>query len=692
MINAMPSSSRTRTLTCGDATLVVLIGNDDAFLGIGAVSIRGVPVRSGRLPIFPLAQSFSAASELVAARLLGISEDAGSFRIRLEPSFAPMQTLPLRDHSFDPIHQTGDWGGAASAADGVLELVLSACTYGVDGIIGTGFTYQWEYHGRRPLWWILDRASWELGGDITGATAYSQSSCSDPVVHFNADTAWTTEGKLFWMAENPRLNSVMTHNLPRFASHGSFDFQHKDGVALAGIFSRVGLIRSVLCRDPQRAELRHFDKHIDDESTTFSTVPKHIVLFAGPRDVVAMQNLWTAIHQQVAARARGEFGIVEQPFEPQIGWNFWRDFTIDSYRRDLLPAAAALGVRRIFVDNLKKSAMTEEAPLKGVFTWNMCCPHEYDIAPRLGGELALRSLVQDAAKLGVRVVSWTNHMQGYSSPMNQKEREEGETGNYIVLEDARQKWGGAYLGCMSALDLSVPAVREQWVADHVRIRASTGLDCYLFDSFYNLGFTPITYRGCQPRTMWRSTLSAVRQLQQGGVDFHIESFGPFGRVQHGHPKSYDHTCAFICLGVGLGNDYTTVPSGHPLSTAQPDDAAAIYFALAHQALESIPLFKDDRRIDTIWGAAHRRALADYHRVLSQLTHRILQSDGGAVVWHDAARLTATIFVFMEHSVALSGVVRDVSADRVLPKATSYRLQPWTTYQVSGGTLPTDLRG
>ena len=693
----MSTSMTTRTLRCGPADITLLFGANDDFLGLGAIAINGVTVRSGRLPMLPLAQSFSQACELSSARLVSIDPlpETGGFRIRLNPRFQRMTTLPLRDHSFDPIHPTDDWGVDAadeSPTGSTFDLILTPDSYSVDGAAAHGFRYSWEYQGIIPIWWILDRASWELGGDIVGASAYSQSACSAPVARFAADTAWTTEGKLFWMAGNPRLNSIMTHNLPRFASHGSFDFQHKDGQALVGIFARVGLIRSVLCRDPNRAELRHFDKHIDDESTTFATVPKSILLFDGQRTEVEMENLWTSIHQAVAERARAEFGLVEQLFEPHLGSNFWSGFTIDSYRRDLLPAAAALGIKRIFVDNLKKSAMTEEAPLKGVFNWNMCCPHEYEISPRLGGDDSLRRLVADCTALGIRVVSWTNNMQALSSPLNQAEREEGETGKYVLLEDARQKFGGAYLGAMSALDLAVPEVRERWVADHLRIYESTGLSAYLFDSFYNLGFTPINYRGCRPRTMWRSTLEAVRRLQQAGVEFHIESFGPFGRPQHGHPKSYDHSCIFICLGVGLGNDYTTVPRGHPLCDTQPDDASAIYFALAHQALDSIPLFKNEQRIDSLWGAAHKQALADYHHVLPQLRKRVLQHDGGAVVWHDEKRTTATIFNFKLRNVKLAGQVVNVSTGQVLPSPVNglYPLEAWTTYQVTGSALPLDL--
>ena len=37
---------------------------------------------------------------------------------------------------------------------------------------------------------------------------------------------------------------------------------------------------------------------------------------------------------------------------PRLTQNYWHNFTIDTYRRDLLPAAIALGFKALFVDNL----------------------------------------------------------------------------------------------------------------------------------------------------------------------------------------------------------------------------------------------------------------------------------------------------------------------------------------------------
>jgi hypothetical protein len=409
----------------------------DRFVGLGRVWIGKTLVRSGRLPLRPYAQTFTGL-ELAGVRLLGVR----SGRIELEAQFRKMPVKVIRDHSFDPIHELGDWDQDRLAGVGRLDLVLSAVCDKFHGVGFSGFSYHWEYRSKDvPLYWLMDRASWELDGDITGATVVSQSSCSAPVVKFDRRNAWSTEGILFFLAEKGNANAVMTHNLPRWASHGSFDFQYKGDRTLIGVFDRVELIRSVLCREAGQPELKHFDKHIFDQALDVKTTAKRVMLSTETKSEVGQQNVWTWIHEEVESRARAEFGLKQEPLLPTISLNYWHGFTADSYFKDLIPAAAAVGCRKVFVDNLKKSAMTDRTPFRERFTWNMCCGHEYEIAPELGGNAGVKRLVARAKALGVTVQSWTNNAQAISSPMNQAERDQGE-GLYVLLEDTRQKYGG----------------------------------------------------------------------------------------------------------------------------------------------------------------------------------------------------------------------------------------------------------
>ena len=660
-----------------------LLTDGDAFVGLGRAEIGQARVRSGRLPLRPCSQTFSGL-ELSSLLLREVVTGAEDVRIRLEAQFSPLPVKLMRDHSFDPIHDTGDWGAPRVSGTGELDLVLRPARDSFNGVDFEGFAYHWEYRSADvPIFYLLDRASWELDGDIEGATVVSQSSCSDPIVCFEADTSWTTEGLIYWEPDAP--NPVMTHNLPRWVSHQAFDFQHKGGRTLLGVFERVDLIRSVLRREPGKGELKTFDKHIFDQTTAYSTSPKKVMLSTGAKSQVDQQNVWTWVMDEVHARARAEFGLAEEPLIPRVSMNYWENFTVETYYEDLLPGAVAIGARQVFIDNLKKSAMTERCPHPGVFHWNMCCGHEYEISPALGGAETVKEFVSRCRQEGVQVLSWTNNDQALSSPVNRAERDDRKW--FVLLEDTRQKFGGAYAGVMSVLDFKRPDARRYFVESHIRIKDQTGLDGYLFDSFYNLGFMPISYRDGTPTTMWRECLAAVKELQDGGVHFLIESFGPFGQPQHGCPKSYDVERCWVCYKIGLGNDYTTVPVGPAADDPRVNEAAALYYVLAHMTCPPMPLFQDNRRIDARWTEAHKQALRDYHACRADMARRYLQEDGKAVLWHDAGRTRATIWHFAQREVVLPGRVTDVTARRPLPAARTYRLEACHTYVVEDAELP-----
>jgi hypothetical protein len=619
-----------------------------------------------------------------------MTSGAAEVRIRTEARFRPLPVKMMRDHSFDPIHEMSDWD-VVPRRTGRLDIVIRPSRDAFNGVEFAGFSYHYEYDSADvPIFWLLDSASWELDGDIMGATVYSQSSCSAPAVTFDKDTAWSTEGFLFFLVEQSQ-NPVMTHNLPRWVGHGAFDFQFKNGRTLIGVFDRVELIRSVQLREPGKAELKCFDKHLFDQSNKFSSAAKKILLNVdAQRTEMGQKNLWTWVYDEVDARALREFGLRETPTYPVIHQNYWNNFTVDSYYADLLPAAAAMGVKRIYVDNLKKSSMTEGAPLPGVFNWNMCAPHEFEISQKLGGTTRVKAFVEECARRDIRVICWTNNAQSLASPLNRHERAEGQDYWYVLLEDTRQKYGGAYAGCMSVLDMSVPAARKHLVDTHVKILNETGMS-FFFDSFYNLGFMPISYVNLSPRTMWRGLLAAVKEMQDAGIEMLIESFGPWGSPMHGHPSSYNMGTIFACYRVGVGNDYTTVPGQQQLKDLNPSGADGLYYTLAHKACTLVPLFVNGVRVDRVWGDDFKRALADYHAVLPAMRRRYLQEDGLSVLWHDDERRSATLFNFRARTAPLPGRVRDITTGQDLPARDAYELQAMHTYSIIAPELPTNVR-
>ena len=70
----------------------------------------------------------------------------------------------LRDHSFDPIHDVGEWDADEPLAAGRLDLVLAPAADEFNGVAFEGLSYHYEYQSdEAPLFYLLDRASWSSG-------------------------------------------------------------------------------------------------------------------------------------------------------------------------------------------------------------------------------------------------------------------------------------------------------------------------------------------------------------------------------------------------------------------------------------------------------------------------------------------------------------------------------------------------
>ncbi len=666
-----------------------VVTDGDVFLGLGRMWIGETLVRSGRLPLRPYTADFSGA-ELDTLTLEGI--DAGAeVRVRLRAAFRPLETKMMRDHSLDPIHEKRDWDVPVDAGHAALTLVLRPASYAVGGYDFTGFSYSYEYDGPDvPIFYLLDKASWELDGDIVGATAFSQSSCSDPVATFAADTFWTTEGELFFLDQASNYNRVMTHNLPRWASHQAFDFQCKGDATLLGLFDHVDLIRTLLVHEPGKAELKCFDKHIFDEATTYATSPKAILLNTDAKSATGQQNLWTWLFDDVHARARAEFGLREQPPVPLAARHYWENRVIDTYLVDVLPGFHAAGLRAIFTENFKKcdNGGTMGAEPDRLHNGNMCTSHEYVISDRVGGMGKFTDYIHRCQRLGVANYMWTNTYVSLAAKINAEHRCESGTW-YVAMEDTRTKYGGAYTNVSSNLNFKNPAVRQYWIDCHRQIAEESGLEGYFIDSFYNLYFMPVDYQTGHPRTVWREALTALKELQDAGVGFYIESFGPFGQPGHGHPASYSPDKIFIAYYVGLGNGYTTVPvPGVVTAENFSHDPAFIFWQLAHKTPYAPELFIDGKRVDDVFGPLHQRVYGDYHRLLPLMRTRFLQEDGQAVLWHDADGATATLWNFTARPLPLPGTVTDLTTNTALPAAATYALEPMHVYSITDCPLPT----
>ncbi len=258
---------------------------------------------------------------------------------------------------------------------------------------------------------------------------------------------------------------------------------------------------------------------------------------------------------------------------------------------------------------------------------------------------------------------------------------------YPRLPDTRNPYMGAYIPVGGALDLSLEKPRHYFVDSLKKIHAETGHHAYLWDSFYNSSFMPVSYADASPHTQWRGLLAALKELQDDGLHFMIESFGPWGEVQHGCPKSYNVENLFACYKIMLGTGYTTIPSGQDEPMPAPYPLSDYYRILAYMSKPDYQLFYAGTRIDRVFSEAHRRALHDYNENRAHMHRRYLQEDGQGVIWHNAEGTRATLWNFTTREVSLPGVVTDLTTSEPLPAMDRYRLEAYHTYAVVAVDLP-----
>lgn len=573
----------------------------DRFVGITGVEIAGRPVRSARLPWLPYSQTANG-WETCRFRVAGIRQDAHQAVLDLAVDVRRCAIALRRDRNIEPLMDTADWSAEDSCQPaGIFRLVLRPVSERVGDLSFTGFSYAWEYDGPLQLHAILDRCTWELDGDISGATVCSQTGWIDPVARFADGQEWTSE-----------LGDEL-QAWPRWAVMQGFDFQAKPDGILCGLFDNVGLIRSILRRERDGRELKILDRHIGDSGLT-RTVPKRILLATGRFDDLTWQNAWSDLFDHANAQARSAFGLSEVPAQPFLQQDFWTAHTFDDYRRDLLPAAAAIGVRHVAIGNVNRSAASEGT--RG----NQCCSHAYEPAPALGGTDGLRRLVTDARALGLRIRSWTSTAQGFDSPLLAAHRHDPDW--FLRMEDGSSTFGSVHMTEFHCLNLAHAPARRTWLDALKRIRTDTGLDAWFLDMFANVSFMPLSFAHGRVTTIWRACLEAVAELQRDGIEFDGGS-PTFIRPLPGGHAGYDAPSnQFINHRI-----YQNPPARDRLWS--PNEMRHV---IAHGTVPMLDLFSGTQRIDSAWTSAHRQELELLAR-LRPLMHRRRLVPGG-VDWLD----------------------------------------------------------
>jgi hypothetical protein len=370
----------------------------DNFLGIGKVSVNGILLRSGRLPLFAHISTPDAV-ELTNFRLKSKSIQQDAIVIDFTAQKMSGDNMEWMLHTVRNRRNLHDWTKQTEdAPDTLFTMVIRPVQRKIGKVLAKGFSYQYGYMSDSlPIYKITDRASWEIGGTAIGNELWMRNGVADPIVEFkNPRDFYSTEWYLPGIA-NPNIfqfHPFQTH-LQGFSFTSS-----KDG-NLITFPSKVSHIRSLFEKWRGANEIVHFHEHCNDLSGTFETSPVEVFWIPGELDRVGRANLYDDVREMVHEELHAQvgmkrerittYGVIEEQAEP--------DF--EKYTITGLPKLLSAGVKTVFIPSQCQNDMN---------TWglsNMCCNVDYKIAAVVGEE-KLKKFCKTAQAGGARVEMWGN--------------------------------------------------------------------------------------------------------------------------------------------------------------------------------------------------------------------------------------------------------------------------------------------
>lgn len=142
---------------------------DGRFAGLGAITCDGLPLRSPRLTHTCEVRTPDG-WQLGDWMLQAVVDQPGGVDLIIRPTRrrgVPMEWMVHTVRSRQPLPDDLDDGDAN--VDGELRLELRAIECSVGGESLRGFSYRWRWLSERTLVYrLLDRGSWEPGGDVIG--------------------------------------------------------------------------------------------------------------------------------------------------------------------------------------------------------------------------------------------------------------------------------------------------------------------------------------------------------------------------------------------------------------------------------------------------------------------------------------------------------------------------------------------
>lgn len=646
----------------------------DKLVGIGAVEIQGTPLRNPAIRWLPWFDS-NDGNVFRSFRFDRIERKGTQTHIVTQAISDPDYPFQeRRDCSGDVCLRSQVWD--AKPVESELRIVFEPAAAVIDGRSFHGFRYWYEYsNSAAPIHRILDRQTWEIGGDLTDVNVVCRNLFDVPRKRVTIDNSYSTVGL------NHPWNALPGNLWARWSLLPSFDMQYGGHGVMIAWFDRVSLVRSAIESTPGENWVRYIDVHFFEQSGKTATNPKTVLYCPDKLDDVDALNLWTRVHDLEARKALDQFGVKEeQPPQVQLALNLWQGIKFDTAYEELIDRAAQFGADIVFIDSIWQNGETlretlesiapskqrdQNGVLAKVDTANMCCSFDFIVSETAGGEDGLRRLCERAAKKGVKVMSWMSvHYYEVSKIKERKELGHGASGIFAAKESGRHPDTGYATHCWT-INLNAPIfdhIREQILGTCKR----TGLAGFLWDSFSNLGWWQIDFSKGDMRPqidrmaqLWADLTNAGLYIQpEAVVSFTSHSgCGLFaGNVYADDLLGYSYNTVIGLHYQGPGDAKAVDQCDEIITGHKP--LSILFHAIAHRRVPPLDFGRGSTKNWVPERVAQIKELIRAYKAVrgSMVRRTVLHGDAG-VIWDDGSD-QGIFFAF--RAVKVPGAITDVT--------------------------------
>jgi hypothetical protein len=686
-------------LCLGKDLTVELLQDGEIFLGLGSISCGGIPLRSPRRPMFvEIRNPFGV--ELLNFRLT--PQEITPQRILLSFSVDHREggLMEWMVHEVRPRYNTADWtSGPRPAADTALDLELRPVERTIGGHSYSGFSYRYHYRSSTiPIYKILDRATWEIGGSARGNEFWMRNCFVPSIVRFESrDQFYSTE---WYIPDCPNPSAFQFVTLQTELQGFSFTAS-PEGLLLTWA-TEVAHIRS-LFEKPREDELMvHLHEHCGDLGHAFSTSPMEVLFSPGARNRVDLANDYEAVRELVHETLHEQIGMRRERVTTFGHIEEWTPADLDRYRKQGLPKLLEAGARTIGLANHFANNMN----VWGVGTFCVTVDHK---VPDSVGEEKLRAFCVDAQAAGAAVQMWGNtaistldllfdNRVGNSDRIRFLPREGSimevlDKSTSFVRNASNAIDADHYTPEFAVLNLRDPRVREYLLGSWRKAHDELGLSAIFLDSSGNLSsdkfhyvqntdahqfratsdqagllgfFRPKEEPPAAILSQYRAHLEFVVEMQQIGYAYANEDLGVFGIHRHGPPAAARMDCLF------LWTDCVTSFDAPAIRDAGYDPDDAFFRGLAYRMVWALHWdVSQDALSFRYWGLAceedaprpgHLALLRAFDTVEPDMQRREILPNESGVLYRSPSR--AILWAFEDLTVPEASWMLDVLSGEV----------------------------